>query len=308
MVTDEPALAPPPFARAAAWVSAARPHQWAKNVLVFVPAILAHRWGDLRTLRDLVVAFVAMGLAASGTYLLNDALDAPNDRMHPAKKHRPFASGILPTPVGIAGAPLLFAAAVSLGAVVNMKVAFVIALYLALSTVYSYWTKSIAPLDALWLGALYTLRVVLGGVAAGVPVSSWLLGFSLFFFTGLAFGKRSAELVSARAAGIHDVPGRGYSLDDLHAVSSLGAALSVVAPLLLALYLQSPDVRTGWPNHRALAFCVPAVLFFVARFWLVVLRGQMHHDPVMWALRDKTSWVFASGVAVAMLVASGAAP
>ncbi|HEX3273622.1 MAG TPA: UbiA family prenyltransferase, partial [Gemmatimonadales bacterium] len=174
--------------RVLAVVRALRPHQWVKNLLVFVPVVLDHRLFDPAALEKAVTAFVAFCCAASSAYVLNDILDLDADRRHPTKRHRPFASGALSPTFGIVLVPVLlgFAAAVSWQ---KLPPAFLqlLALYVVLTATYSLYLKELAVVDVLLLAGLYTLRVLAGIAAAHVRFSTWLLAFAMFLFLSLAF-------------------------------------------------------------------------------------------------------------------------
>ena len=286
---------------AKAFVRALRPHQWVKNLLVFVPLVTAKAIGDIHGWGEAAMMFAAFSLTASGIYLVNDLCDLAADRQHPHKRARPFASGALPLQVGLVAAPLLILAGAALGAMAGTLP--VLALYAAMSLGYSFYLKSQPLVDVFVLAGLYTIRMIGGGVATGYTVSLWLLAFSSFLFLSLAIVKRVAELQAlarrerrdvARLEGSNEsagkVAGRGYMASDAHILELMGVAASFVTSLVLALYVQSEIMPPG--DHRpTLAWgIVPAILFWQCRLWLVTMRGGMHHDPIIFAARDWVSW------------------
>jgi 4-hydroxybenzoate polyprenyltransferase len=288
--------------RRAALIRAMRPHQWVKNLLVFVPIVTARAVGDLAGWGEAILMFTAFSLMASGIYLINDLCDLAADRQHPKKSARPFASGALPLSIGLVVAPLL----VFDGAVIGYAAGClqVLAVYAALSLGYSFYLKSQPLVDVFILASLYTIRLIGGGVASGYNVSLWLLAFSSFLFLSLAIVKRVAELQAlanrerrgpARLETVdgrqHKVAGRGYLASDSHILELMGVAASFVTSLVLALYVQSEIMPAG--DHRpTLAWgIVPLILFWQCRLWLATMRGQMHHDPILFAARDWVSWV-----------------
>jgi 4-hydroxybenzoate polyprenyltransferase len=294
---------------------AMRPHQWVKNLLVFVPIITARAIGDLGGWADAALMFAAFSCAASGIYLVNDLCDLDADRLHPKKRDRPFASGTLPLYVGFIAAPLLLLA----GAVFAAAAAAlpVLACYAAMSIAYSFYLKSQALIDVFLLAALYTIRMIGGGLASGHHVSLWLLAFSSFMFLSLAIVKRVAELQSLNAApnriselrgGVagkeRNIAGRGYRLGDRQILELMGVASSFVTSLVLALYVQSELSPLGSHQPTLAWGIVPLILFWQCRIWLVTARGQMHHDPVVFAARDWVSWLVAAG-SFAMLLLDG---
>lgn len=273
-------------------VRALRPHQWAKNLLVFVPLVAARAIGDLPGWGAAGLIFLAFCLTASGIYLFNDLCDLSADRRHPSKSRRPFASGALPVQWALVAAPLLLLLGLALGAVAGALSLLLI--YAVCSLAYSLWLKSQPPVDVFVLAALYLVRLLAGGEATGYHVSMWLLAFSSFLFLGLAIVKRVAELRSLPAGRESRAAGCGYGADDLPIMQLMGVASSFVASLVLALYVQT---ELGSPVSRqpTLAWAlVPLVLFWQCRMWLATSRGAMNDDPIVFAARDWVSWVVAA--------------
>lgn len=278
-------------AAAAAWARAMRLHQWLKNLLLFVPLLAAHRVGDAASLGAALLAFVAFGLCASSVYLLNDLLDVGADRHHGRKCRRPFASGALTLAQGwrMMPLPVLAAAGLTL-AWLPASFGAALATYFALTVAYSFVLKGLLMVDVLALALLYTMRIIAGALAIGVPLSFWLLCFSMFFFLSLALLKRYAELHEARrqerAAPLR---GRGYAVSDLDMVASLGAASGYLSVLVLALYIQDPASRALYATPYWIWAACPILLYWVSRCWMLAQRGQMHDDPMLFAVRDRGS-------------------
>ncbi|CAA9562190.1 MAG: Integral membrane protein [uncultured Truepera sp.] len=281
---------------------AMRLHQWAKNVLIFVPLLLAHEVTDPARVAAALLAFLAFSLCASSVYVQNDLLDLEADRHHPRKRFRPFASGALPVKFGLLLAPALLALAVLAALPLSSTFLGVLGLYFVLTLSYSLYFKRKAILDVLLLAILYTVRIVAGGVAVGLVVSPWLLAFAMFFFLNLAYVKRFSEL--------KDLPGesflraRGYTSDDLEGLADLGVASGYVSILVVALYINSPEVSELYRTPELLWLLCPLLVYWVSRVWLLARRGQMHDDPVIFALRDRVSYVVG---ACAVLVGAAAA-
>jgi 4-hydroxybenzoate polyprenyltransferase len=283
---------------------AIRPHQWSKNLLVFVPLVAARAVGDLAGWGDALVMFIAFCCTASGIYLVNDLTDLAADRQHPTKSRRPLASGALPLSIGMVAAPLLMLAGFALGAAIGALP--VLLLYAAISCAYSLWLKSLPLVDVFVLAALYGMRLLAGGIATGYHVSLWLLAFSSFLFLGLAIVKRVAELMTLPADGPADgqrqAAGRGYRAEDLAILQLMGVASSFVASLVLALYVQNELALPGNREPTLSWAIVPLVLFWECRIWLATARGKMNDDPIVFAARDWASWVVASaGLGVLLL-------
>jgi len=285
-------------------LKAIRVHQWVKNLLVFVPVIMAHKLFDPALLFRSVCAFFAFSLCASGIYVLNDLLDLPSDRQHPKKKFRPFASGALSIPTGVSIAPILLAGAF-LFAYLTLPVLFIgiLGLYYLTTTAYSFVLKKIAILDILILAGLYTLRIFAGGMATGVPISAWLLAFSMFLFLSLALMKRYTELNVMQMSGSENVAGRGYRLSDQPGLLSLGTTSGYLSVLVLALYINSQEVTRLYDRPLVLWLICPLLLYWITRMWFRAQRGEIDDDPLVAAIKDPFS--YGIGLAIAILLLAG---
>lgn len=274
------------------WLRALRVHQWLKNLLVLLPLLAAHRAFDGSAWVNCAIAFIAFSIAASSVYLLNDLLDIGDDRHHRSKKHRPFAAGTISLSHGVLAVPLLFFIAFGLMLLLPWRFGAVLCGYYLLTLLYSLFFKRLVMVDVVTLATLYTLRIVAGAVAVAVPLSFWLLAFSMFIFLSLALLKRYSELIEMQRAGRLDkARGRGYHVDDLSLLVSLGAAAGYASVMVLALYINSQSVMALYREPRAIWFACPLLLFWVSRAWLIAHRGEMHDDPVIYAVRDNTSRV-----------------
>lgn len=273
------------------WLKELRPHQWLKNLLVFLPLLMAHMLLVPEAVAGAGLAFVSFSLCASGTYVLNDLLDLDADRRHPRKRLRPFAAGSLPISSGLIAAPLLVLAAFALALTVSPLFASALLGYGLLTIAYSLLIKRIAMLDVVALAALYTIRIIAGTVAIRVGVSFWLLAFSMFLFLSLAMVKRYTELRVLLADGQSHASGRGYAVDDLPLVQSLGAASGYLSVLVFALYINSTASEALYRHPSMLWLLCPMLLYWISRIWLVAHRGEMHDDPVVFALTDQVSRV-----------------
>lgn len=283
---------------------ALRPHQWVKNGLVFLPALLAHRLAAPGVLSAAVLAFVAFSLVASATYLVNDVVDRARDRRHPHKRHRPFASGALPPAAGCALAPVLAAAGGALAWwTLPAGFAGILGTYAVVGLAYSLRLKRVAALDVVVLAGLYVLRVLAGGEATGVAVSEWLLVFSLFLFLGLAVLKRYAELRLLETLPDARDNGRGYTVDDLAMLRGIGPSTGFLAVLVLALYLSSPEVQLLYGEPFRLWAVAPLLIFWTMHLWLAAHRGRLDTDPLVFTARDPTSWGVLALVALVVLLA-----
>ncbi|MEI5678152.1 UbiA family prenyltransferase [Mesorhizobium sp. CGMCC 1.15528] len=279
-----------------------RVHQWLKNSLIAVPMVLSHEYFNEDMLLACVLAFISFSAAASAIYIINDFFDLALDRRHPTKRNRPFASGLLSIPFGLASAAILLA--ISLGAAVFLPIEFagVLALYLVATTAYSLAVKRMLLIDVLMLAGLYTVRILAGAAATGVDVSFWLLAFSIFFFLSLALVKRYVELRSSVLSPGERIAGRGYRTEDQEIIAQAGMASAFSAALVLALYIDSAAVRELYPHPWMVWPLAPTVLYLTMRVWILARRDEMHDDPVVFIIRDWRSQVVAvTGAALLFL-------
>lgn len=282
-----------------------RPHQWIKNLIVFVPLITSHQIGHPSELLAAVWTFVAFCLCSSGVYVLNDLLDLEADRHHPTKRARPFAAGDLPLPVGLALSPLFLVLSFAVALMLAAPLVGVLALYFVATTAYSWQLKRVPLLDVFLLAGLYTLRLIAGHVVSGIAYSAWLLVFAMFIFLSLALLKRFRELHGLRQQNQMDAKGRGYTVDDLELVATVGLVSGFLAVLVLALYVNSPQVIGLYQHPLLLLLICPLLLYWISRAWLLAHRGQMHTDPVVFALKDWPSYLVAILTLVVMWFATG---
>ena len=278
---------------------AMRPLQWVKNALLAVPMLVGWQLGDAWRWAGLIAAFVVFSLAASSVYLVNDLFDLGADRAHPTKRRRPLASGRLPLSLALIAAPalVLLALAVSV-ALLPWSFVGTLVLYLACTALYSWVVKERAVLDVLWLAGLYTLRLIAGGEATGVFPSAWLLAFSMFLFLSLALAKRYAELARVDAQGGTGAAGRGYRTTDLPLIESAGLAAGYMTVLVLALYINSGDVRAVYRHPELLWLICPLVLYWITRLWLWAHRRALNEDPLAFAIKDVPSYIIASAAVI----------
>ncbi|HSL21142.1 MAG TPA: UbiA family prenyltransferase [Vicinamibacterales bacterium] len=290
---------PLPF-RLRSLVRAMRPHQWAKNVLVFVPLAASHQFARIDLWFAATATFVVFCLAASAIYLLNDILDLEADRAHPRKRTRPFAAGELSIPFGIAAALTLLASAMLVALfATSLQLAAVVLGYVFATMTYSLALKRRPVADVFALTGLYVLRILAGGVATGIILSSWLLGFALFFFLSLAFVKRYSEVAASEGW----IAGRAYCHDDAMWMHAVGTSVGYMAVLVLALYVNAPDTAGLYTRPTVLWLLCPLLLFWVTRLWFRAGRRVVHDDPVVETLRDTASWTTAAAALGILLAA-----
>ena len=289
-----------------AMIRAMRPHHWLKNGLVFIPIVLNHDVFDLESLGQGLVAFISFSLMASSIYLLNDIVDVEADRRHPTKCKRPLAAGEITERQAYTAVPVLLAAAFALSLLLPQPKLFVLALtaYLGLALDYLFVLKRKLLVDVLGLAALHTLRILAGNAAAAIPLSSWLLAFSMFLFLSLALVKRYAELrITQDQSGLKKA-GRGYHAEDIEALSQLGMASGCTCALILALYVDSAAVKQLYRHPELIWLVCPIVLYQMSRVWFLARRGMMPDDPLVFMIRDWRSQVTGSLVLLIMVAAT----
>jgi 4-hydroxybenzoate polyprenyltransferase len=271
------------------WAKALRLHQWIKNVLIFLPILAAHRVLDVHALVASAVAFLCFGLCASSVYITNDLLDLASDRLHHRKKHRPFAAGVIPLYQGPLAAALLLIIGFTIAFQLSQAFLIVLAGYYVLTTAYSLKLKRVVMLDVVVLAMLYTTRILAGAAAIQAPASFWLLAFSMFIFLSLAMVKRYVELLTAQKAGKVKASGRGYDVEDISLIQSMGSSSGYLAVLVLALYIDSTASSALYRHPHYLWLLCPLLLYWISRTWAIAHRGIMHDDPVVFAVMDMTS-------------------
>jgi 4-hydroxybenzoate polyprenyltransferase/phosphoserine phosphatase len=306
--------------RLKSWLKAIRLHQWAKNILIFLPLLLAHAWAT-GLLAGAIIAFVSFGLCASATYIINDLLDLEADRQHPRKRRRPFASGDLSAIAGVAVVALFFIASIALAVLLPHVVAYLspdhalierpygflawLGVYAVTTLAYSLRLKRMVLVDVIVLSGLYTIRIIAGSAATGVSVSTWLASFSVFFFLSLAFVKRFAELESLRERGGAVAKGRGYHISDIEQLRSFGSASGYASVVVFTLYISNLNDSAAqlYTHIHRLWLLVPVLLLWLSRLWLLASRGLLNEDPVVYAVTDRRS-LFLGLVVVAIVLSA----
>ena len=282
-----------------------RVHQWAKNALIFLPVLLAKQYLDIGVLFAAFIAVLSFSLCASATYIWNDLLDLASDRKHPTKKNRPLASGAIATIDGLTASFVLLASAFLISAIF-LPLIFIIVLlgYIFITVNYSIWVKRKMMLDVLTLAGLYGYRLMAGGAATGILLSEWLLMFSIFFFLNLALIKRMTDLHYEPNTFDKTIKGRGYFGGDIELVRTLGVTSGYMSVIVMALYVTSDYIMGLYPSPELLWVNCGLLLYWISRTWFFAHRGIMHDDPIVFALRDRVSWIVATMMGIATISAS----
>lgn len=282
-----------------------RIHQWLKNVLLFIPMIMAHKYLDAGAWWTASLAFFSFSLCASGVYLVNDLLDLESDRVHAQKKHRPLANGDLSIPAGVVLAVLFFFGSIAIAVLLPVDFVKVLGFYFFVTLVYSFRLKKIMLVDVMTLVVLYALRFFAGALVAAAPLSHWFLAFFLFFFLSLAFAKRFTELVNVNNAGGTVNSARDYQPSDYDQIARFGASSAYLSIMVLALYINSEAVIVLYTHPERLWLLCPILLYWINRLWLLANRGRISEDPVLFAAKDPQSYVVGL-LSVAVILLAGA--
>ncbi len=285
-----------------AWLRLFRVHQYAKNALVFVPVLAAHKF-EAGPFLDSFLAAVAFSLCASSVYILNDLVDLAADRAHPTKKNRPLAAGTIPVWHALVVLPILVGCAFALAAFVSLPFLGILLLYFALTNAYSLWLKKKMMIDVVTLATLYTLRIIGGATAIGVIASEWLLAFSMLIFACLALIKRYVELATRLDRDLPDPTNRNYKLGDLPIVAALAGAAGFNAVTVFALYISSDTVHRLYRHPQFLWAVCPILMYWVSRMLMMAHRRLVHDDPIVFALQDRVSIIAGGSILAVMLAA-----
>ena len=269
-------------------LKAIRPHQWLKNLLVFVPLILSHQILDPKLLASLIITFISFSLCASSVYILNDLVDIIDDRRHWNKHKRPFAAGDLPLIAGFIAGPLMFIAGATIALTLPINFQFIFLLYWLVNLLYSFYLKQLFIVDVATLSLLYTLRIIAGAEAIYIETTTWLLGFSFALFFGLAIVKRVTELLNVISDGGYVIPGRAYNRNQLRMLSTAGIVSSAIAISIFALYISAPETTELYDSPLILWAILPLLICLFYRIWRSALTFKMNEDPVLFALTDRS--------------------
>ena len=274
------------------WIKAIRIHQWSKNILLFLPIIMAHRFLDLDLVLKNVFAFISFSLVASSGYIFNDILDIEADRQHPIKKQRPFSAGLLSVKSGVVAFLFLILCGFTI-ALFTTSILFssILLLYFIITMTYSLFLKHKMIIDVITLSILYILRIIAGGVAITVPVSSWLIVFAMFFFISLAYMKRYTDLVTLSDDIRRNINNLCYNKRDIAIIGSAGLSSGYLSLLVLTLYIYSDHVKNLYKQPFLIWLVIPIILYFISRMWLITARGEMTNDPIIYILKDRFSYI-----------------
>jgi 4-hydroxybenzoate polyprenyltransferase len=282
-----------PTSRVRAFLKVLRVHQWLKNILLFIPILTSHQIFRSEPLKQALLAFISFSLCASSAYILNDLFDIKCDRLQAEKRERPLAAGSLSVPQGMVLMVALLIVSILISRALSWQFQITLLFYYVMTLAYSLVLKRRMLVDVFVLGGLYVIRVLAGSAATAIKPSAWLLAFCLFFFLNLAILKRFAELRQMDKNNTEAVAGRAYYAGDLSPLGSLGTSSGFMCVLVLALYINSPQVVPLYKSPSILWFLCPLLLYWISRVWVFAYRGKMILDPVVFALGDRISYLTA---------------
>jgi 4-hydroxybenzoate polyprenyltransferase len=265
-------------------------HQWSKNLLLFLPLLLSHLL-TLEKIMMVVVGFVALSLVCSSIYILNDLHDIESDRAHPLKSKRPIPAGLIELQDAVSISILMFVIGILVAFGVSAHFLFWVGAYALIAVLYSLFLKRLALVDMFVLSGFYVIRVLAGGAAAAVPISPWMLSFSLFFFLSLGASKRFVELSNLKSMGVERARGRDYATSDRIPIGIFGVSAGYISIVIFTLYLSSLEIGTLYRSPERLWGMMPVLLYWISRLWLLAFRGSLHEDPVVFAFKDTTSYI-----------------
>jgi decaprenyl-phosphate phosphoribosyltransferase len=276
------------------WVTL-RPHQWLKNLFVVAPLVFSKHLLDTAFAARTLIATLAFCAVSGAVYAFNDLRDAEYDRAHPIKRHRPIASGALPEQTAMILCVVLAVAALAASAALTWALAGVALAYLLINLTYSMGLKRVAYLDVLIIAAGFLLRVVAGGLAIDVPLSSWLIACTVLLSCMLGFGKRAHEVAMAEAAGRDPTETRS-SLRGYRTVTLKWIMLLLAATTLASYALYTQDQHTvAFFGTRQLIWTMPFCVLGIFRFLQLALWRPRAQSPTEAMLRD---WIFLVNLAL----------
>ncbi len=276
------------------FIKAMRAHQWVKNLLVFLPLVLSHQIANVSTAKLALLAFIAFSLIASTIYILNDIFDIESDRRDPIKCKRPIASGAISVTAGYSLAGILCASSLSIATLINHEFVYICIIYAALVMIYTLFVKKIYVLDVIMLSSFYVIRVIAGALAIGAEITNWLIAFSLFFFSSLAFIKRLAELQRSSIQASAAISGRDYIVNDRAMIEIVGVGMGLISVMILMLYINEQQLIHMYSHPVWLWGLSVVMLYWIMRIWFMTNRGLVHSDPIVHAIKDWPTYVMAA--------------
>jgi len=256
-------------------ISLVRPHQYVKNLFIFLPLFFAVRITDATLFLNAAVAFLAFSFTASAIYILNDYLDIEDDKLHPKKKTRPLAAGVITFPQAFMTMTVLFGAGITLMASVSFTAMNILLVYLALNIAYSFYLKHVAILDVIIIAVGFVLRIFVGSAVTAIPLSMWIVIMTFLLALFMALAKRRDDVLIYLETGekMRKVVD-GYNLQFLDAAMVIMASVVIVA---YTIYTTSTEVITRVQSEY---------LYLTAFF---VIAGVMRYLQIVFVEKDSGS-------------------
>ena len=267
-----------------------RPYQWVKNILVFIPMLMSHQL----TINNFIIsikAFIIFSLVASTIYIINDIADIRSDKEHPYKKNRPLAAELISIDQCKIFIFLLLLLCGFFLIKTNLNFILLIIAYFMISNLYTFFFKKYPFIDLLILSALYTLRIIAGGLITNISISIWLLSFSIFFFISLASVKRQIELLNLQKFDRKKISGRGYFLRHENVINKISILSGCASIIVLIFYINSPQVLKLYSSPVILWGICVIMLYWISRIIFIAKKGYIKDDPIIFAINDKISYL-----------------
>jgi 4-hydroxybenzoate polyprenyltransferase len=267
-----------------AFITALRPRQWSKNLVIFAGLVFAQKLLQLSCLKTSLLAFIAFCLCASSVYLINDIKDIEKDRLHPVKRLRPVPAGIItPTQAGILSAILAFSS-LALAFALNLNFGLMLSFYWAMMIAYTFRLKHVVIVDILIISAGFIIRALSGAVVLEVMISRWLIACTIFLSLFLILAKRRNEIIEmGNGATNHRAILGEYGerfLDQMIAVVTACTVISYV------LYTVDPETVAKFGTHN-LIFTIPFVIYGIFRYLYLVYQRNLGGRPEVVLLTDR---------------------
>ena len=266
-----------------------RIHHWSKNLLLLIPVIAAQQRYSPILFAKILAAILCFSLFASSGYVCNDIIDKKFDKNHPLKKNRPIANEAISVKWALIVAGFLLLIASILANVISVALFYLLIFYFCFTLFYSFVGKKFVLIDIMILAILYTTRIYAGGITADIPVSKWLLLFSILFFSSLALLKRVSEFTFIISN--QHLNGRKYQINHLPRLYQVGIATSIVSMLILIVYIYSPYTQSLYQTPAWLLIGIVALSLWLTRIWFLAARGKVNDDPVIFAITDPFSYI-----------------
>ncbi len=261
-----------------------RPHQYAKNVFIFLPIFFGLKIFDNSLLLDTIITFIAFCLAASSIYIFNDYYDIEEDKKHPEKKNRPLASGKVSKSAARVSMFILLLSGLLIAISIKVEIFILISVYIVLNIFYTIILKHIVIIDVFIVSIGFILRLFIGSESSNVPLSMWIVLMTFLLALFLALAKRRDDVLLYIESGdkvrtIID----GYNLEFLNVSMMIMASVTIVSYIM---YTISPEVMSKTHTDK-LYLTVIWVLLGILRYMQLTFVENKSGSPTMILLKDR---------------------